>query len=182
MKVFSFWRFVMVCCTAIRTDCKSVLLLKNTGEWLCIDNFHLAYCCGSDELCLTSSFPNDQLESLQLQSSCLLCQRLTLLDLETGWEILLEIIAVLMIQWECRLSQQQLDSHKNWMIKCNLCYCDGFCCQCKEKPNLKEKHIQLQLFLMSSFLIPMVDMLVFSVQLSARWQTIWTVVGFFYVP
>lgn len=69
--------------------------------------------------------------------------RLILLGFETGWEILLKIIAVLMIQWECRSSQQLLDSNKNWMINCNLCYCNGFCCQCKEKPNLKTHSVTI---------------------------------------
>lgn len=140
-----------------------VTRIKNTVERHCLDNFPLAYCSGSDE-----PFPYDQLESLQLQSSCLLCQRLILLGFETGWEIWLEIIAVLMIQWECRLSQKLLDSNKKLSINCNLCYCDGFCCQCKEKPTLKEKHIQLPLVLMSSFLILMVDTLVFSIRLRCK--------------
>lgn len=136
----------MLCCTVVKAGC------KNTEKWLCIDDFPLAYCCGSREPCQTSSFPDDQLESLQLQSSCLLCQRLFLPGFRTSWNILLEIMAVLMLQQECKLIQQLLDSNKNWMISCRLCYCvTDFCCQCKENSNLK--HIQLELFCMSSFLL-----------------------------
>lgn len=132
-------------------------------------------------LAVVPTIPTWQVVLLVIRWKVCSCQRF-IWPFRLAGRLLLEILAVLMIQWEHVVSagtaqHQRLSDDTNH----HVCYRDGCCCRCKGKPILQEKLVQLKVYLMPVFLILSLEVSIFSMWLRCNLANYEIVFWFFFL-